>query len=124
VIYDGCENDYTQVVKKLFSFVSAENVVWISLGTLRYMPPLKSIIQKRFPDSKIIYEEFITGLDGKLRYFKPLRIKLYKQIVARIRELAPDVVIYLCMEDDEVWKESIGFAPDDYGGLPKILIKS
>ncbi|OQY57486.1 MAG: hypothetical protein B6245_16810, partial [Desulfobacteraceae bacterium 4572_88] len=53
------------------------DVVWISLGTFRFMPSLKPIIQDRFPDSKIIYGEFIPGLDGKMRYFKPLRIRLY-----------------------------------------------
>ncbi|MBW2742523.1 MAG: DNA photolyase, partial [Deltaproteobacteria bacterium] len=85
------------------------------------MPSLKSIIKKRFPDSKIIYGEFITGLDGKMRYFKPLRIELYQKIVSCIRSLAPDVLIYFCMEDDEVWKKSLGFIPSERGGLPKML---
>lgn len=54
IIYDGCEDDYRQVVEQLFAHVSPENIVWISLGTFRFMPDLKSIIQRRFPDSKII----------------------------------------------------------------------
>jgi len=33
-------------------------------------------------------------------------------------------MIYLCMEDDEVWQKSLGFVPSDYGGLSKILDKS
>ncbi|MCJ7542506.1 MAG: DNA photolyase, partial [Desulfobacterales bacterium] len=82
------------------------------------------IIQKRFPKSKIIYGEFISGLDGKMRYFKPLRIDLYRKIVSYIRDYAPDAMIYLCMEDDEVWQKSLGFVPSDYGGLSKILDKS
>jgi spore photoproduct lyase len=124
LIYDGCEADYESVIEKLFSHISSENIVWISLGTFRFMPALKPIIQKRFPNSKIIYGEFISGLDGKMRYFKPLRIDLYKKIVAFVRDYAPDVTIYLCMEDDEVWQKSLGFVPSDYGGLPKILDKS
>lgn len=121
VIYDGCEEDYKQVIQDLFANVTADNVVWISLGTLRFPPALKTMIQKRFPDSKIIYEEFITGPDGKMRYFKPLRIKLYRKIIACIRELAPAVLVYLCMEDDEVWRESLGFKPSEIGGLPYML---
>ncbi len=124
VIYDGCEDDYKKVVKKLFSSVSKDNIVWISLGTFRFMPALKPIIEKRFPDSKIVYGEFIRGIDGKMRYFKPLRIKLYKKMVSWIREFAPDMVIYFCMEDDEVWKKSMGFVPDDYGGLANMLDQS
>jgi len=124
VIYDGCEKEYASVVEQLFSHISSENIVWISLGTFRFVPALKPIIQRRFPNSKIIYGEFISGLDGKMRYFKPLRIDLYQKIVSYIRDHAPDVMIYLCMEDDEVWQKSLGFVPSDYGGLSKILDKS
>jgi spore photoproduct lyase len=124
LIYDGCEKDYLHVVKQIFAHVSSENIVWISLGTFRFMPDLKSVIQKRFPNSKIIYGEFICGIDGKMRYFKPLRIELYRKIVSFIREYAPEVTIYLCMEDDETWQKSLGFVPADYGGLPRILDES
>jgi spore photoproduct lyase len=121
VIYKGCEEDYQRVIEGLFSHVAADNIVWISLGTLRFPPSLKSVIQKRFPDSKIIYEEFISGPDGKMRYFKPLRIHIYRQIIAYIRKHAPDTVVYLCMEDEEVWKKTLGIIPDDVGGLPRML---
>ena len=124
IIYDGCEEDYRHVLKQLFAHVSSENIVWISLGTFRFMPALKPVIQKRFPNSKIIYGEFISGLDGKMRYFKPLRIELYRKIASFIREYAPEATIYLCMEDDETWQKSLGFIPSDYGGLPKILDES
>lgn len=123
-IYDGCDDDYRQVVRQLFSQVSSENIAWISLGSFRFMPSLKPIVQKRFPGSKIIYGEFITGLDGKLRYFKPLRIDLYRKMTDWIREIAPDVLIYFCMEDDEVWQKTLGFIPAERGGLPKMLDES
>jgi spore photoproduct lyase len=121
IIYDGCEADYESVVKKIFSHVSAQNVAWISLGTFRFMPSLKPLIQQRFPKSKIIYGEFVTGLDGKMRYFKPLRIAVYRKIIASIRKFAPQVFIYFCMEDDEVWQKCLGFTASDRGGLDKML---
>ena len=124
VIYDGCEEEYQEVIHQLFSHISPDNVVWISLGTFRFMPSLKTIIQDRFSDSKIIYGEFITGLDGKMRYFKPIRIGLYRKIVSWIREAAPDVMVYLCMEDDEVWEKSFGFIPSERGGLSHMLDES
>jgi DNA repair photolyase len=121
IIYDGCEEDYTRVIENLYSRISAGNIVWISLGTLRFPPSIKTVIHKRFPGSKIIYEEFIKGPDGKMRYFKPLRIQLYRKIVTCIRDHAPDTVVYLCMEDDEVWRKALGFIPSDVGGLPHML---
>ena len=121
VIYDGCEADYELVVKQVFSYVSPDNIVWISLGTFRFMSALKPIIQKRFAKSSIIYGEFITGLDGKMRYFKPLRIKIYQKIVACIRRCAPRTFIYFCMEDDEVWQKSLGYTASERGGLSQML---
>ena len=123
IIYEGCETEYRQVVEQLFAMVNPADIVWISLGTLRFMPALKKIIQNRFPESKIVYGEFVTGLDGKMRYFRPLRIDLYRRMVSWIRELAPDVCIYLCMEDNDVWQQSLGFIPGDQGGLPRMLDK-
>jgi spore photoproduct lyase len=124
VVYEGCAADYRQVVRKLFSQVSPHNIVWISLGTFRYMPALKTIIQERFPGSDIVYNEFVPGLDGKMRYFKPLRMHICKKIVQWIREAAPDACVYFCMEDDEVWKFCLGFTPEDVGGLPTMLDKA
>ncbi|MEE4357014.1 MAG: DNA photolyase [Desulfococcaceae bacterium] len=125
IIYPGCENDYEKVVNAIFAHVSADSILWISLGTFRFMPDLKGIVRKRFPDSKIIYGEFISGLDGKMRYFKPLRVDIYRRIVRRIREIAPQVPLYFCMEDEAVWEKVMGFVPDENsGGLAGMLDRS
>lgn len=121
ILYDGCEKDYRQVVDAIFSHVNADNVVWISLGTFRYLADMKPLIERRFPDSSITGGEFIPGLDRKMRYFKPLRIGFYRKMVSWIREKAPNVVVYFCMEDDEVWEKSLGFIPKDRGGLKQML---
>ena len=124
VIYNGCREEYAAVAEQIFNHVSPDNIPWISLGSFRFIPSLKSIIQKRFQKSKIPYGEFISGLDGKMRYFKPLRIELYREVIARIRESTPDVCVYFCMEDDEVWWKSMGFTPKEKGGLPTLLDQS
>ncbi len=124
VMYDGCEQDYREVIRQIFTHVSSENIVWISLGSFRFMPQLKTIIEQRFPESKIPYGEFITGLDNKMRYFKPLRIKLYRHIFNAIHRYAPHVTVYFCMEDDEVWEKVMGFTPAEKGGLSTMLDES
>jgi len=121
VIYPGCEAAYSRVVEQIFEHVTPDNVAWISLGTFRFMPALKQVIARRFADSTIPYGEFVTGLDGKMRYFKPLRIELYKKVASRIQGLAPDVLVYYCMEDDQVWSQTLGFLPEEKGGLPLML---
>jgi spore photoproduct lyase len=121
VIYDGCELDYKRVIRKLFSHISPDHIIWISLGTFRFHPDLKQVLSKRFPHSQLPYGEFIKGLDGKMRYFKPMRIALYRKMISWIRDAAPNVLIYFCMEDGEVWKKSLGFEPIDRGGLKRML---
>lgn len=124
VIYEGCEQEYRQVLMEIFARIDPADIIWISLGTFRFMPALKPIIQKRFPGSQIVYGEFVAGLDGKMRYFKPLRIELYRKIVGWIREVAPNVRTYLCMESNEVWQKVFGFVPAERGGLPHMLDES
>jgi len=121
IIYPGCDKDYQEAIEQLFHHVSPDNIVWISLGTFRFIPDLKLIIEKRFTQSKIAHGEFIKGMDGKMRYFKPLRIDLYKKIINAIRAFAPNVLIYFCMEDDEVWQKSLGITPSEFGGLSNML---
>jgi len=67
----------------------------------------------RHPSSDLFCREFIRGLDGKMRYFKPIRIEMYRKMVAWIRNCSADVSIYLCMESGEVWEKALGFAPAD-----------
>lgn len=121
IIYDGCEKEYEDTINKLFKAVPFESVAYISLGSFRFMPPLKQIIQKRFPESRIVYGEFIQGMDGKMRYFKPLRMELYKRITEYIRKNAPDVCVYFCMEDDDIWREVMGFVPPEPDGISDML---
>lgn len=121
VLYEGCETDYEQVIHDIFSHVRPDSIVWISMGSFRFMPSLKQIIEKRFASSTICYGEFIPGLDSKMRYFKPLRIRLYQRLIHLIKEYAPSVLVYFCMEDREVWEKSMGFFPDEKGELGHLL---
>ncbi|MDJ0784280.1 MAG: DNA photolyase [Desulfosarcinaceae bacterium] len=121
VIYDGCEVAYEALVDRLFTHVDSRNIAWISLGSFRFMPALKSIVQQRFPATKIIYGEFIPGLDGKMRYFQPLRTALYRRVAARIKAHAPDLMVYFCMEDAVVWEKALGMVPEGDAGLSRLL---
>jgi spore photoproduct lyase len=120
-IYPGCEQAYQKVVDLIFDHVAPADIVWISLGTFRFMPALKQMVENRFPQSDICYGEFIMGLDNKMRYFKPLRISLYKVLAERLKMHAPDLLVYFCMEDEDVWEQTFGFFPGKEGELGVML---
>lgn len=111
------ESSYKEVIDKLFHAIEGSRIVWISLGTLRFPPALKSTAQKRFPNNHILYEEMIRGLDGKMRYLRPLRIEMYQKIAGWIKEHHPDIFLYFCMESESVWKRVLGNAPSSNAEL-------
>lgn len=112
ILHPGWEEGYSRVIEKLLRAVKASRIRWISLGSLRLPPALKPVIEKRFPQTRIIYEEMIQGRDGKLRYFKPLRLELYQKIVELIRYWGGGrIPVYFCMEDVEVWRKALQKTP-------------
>ncbi len=113
---------YQETIDLLFRKVPRDAIVWISLGALRYLPSLKPISIERFRHSSIFHQEFITGLDGKSRYFRSLREEMYSHIYRLLRQrTADDTCIYFCMESDEIWQKVCGYVPESKGGIAAIL---
>lgn len=113
------EEKYYNVVRTLFTALDPSRMTWISLGGFRYPSFLKPVIKERFPQTTILTGELFPGPDGKYRYFKTLRVDLYKKIVHWIRSFAPDMFIYFCMESPEVWLKVFGECPDSRDDLDK-----
>ena len=111
--HNGWEENYEELIKRLFSMIKPESVTWISLGSLRFPPDMKEKVLSKFPKSKIMFGEFIRGLDGKMRYIKPLRLELYCHVYRCLRKYGgDDLFIYFCMEPSSVWKTVFGWSPE------------
>jgi spore photoproduct lyase len=112
VLFPGWKNGYAEVIRRLFESVPTKNISWISLGSLRFPPRLKTIIKTRFPGTGIIHGEFIPGLDGKWRYFRPLRLELYAFIVQQIKKWGGEnIPLYFCMEGAAAWRQILKWTP-------------
>lgn len=105
------KEEYARTLDLLDRFIDPSRVIWISLGCLRYMPPLKRVIRKRFPETHILDGEFIPGPDGKMRYIKPLRIEMYRFMKETLSQLGIGEGVYLCMESTDVWMKAFGWSP-------------
>ena len=79
IYFPGWEEAYRRAVARLGEAVPSGAIAWISLGALRFLPPLRRIILDRFPQSRLAAQEMVTAPDGKLRYFKSLRIDIYSK---------------------------------------------
>ena len=121
--HGGWEENYARLVDEIYRRIDPERIAWISLGCFRFVPELKKVIQEIYPGTKIIYEEFVRGKDGKMRYFRPLREAVYSLIVDRIKKYHRNPPVYFCMETPLVWERVLGREAFDSARLAGLLDK-
>lgn len=105
-VYDGWEQEYRSVVQKIFNRINnPSKIAWVSMGGFRTMPALKTLLKDKNEHLDLFAGELISGEDGKMRYFRPLRVKMYRAMQEEFEAHYPQVTLYLCMESPEVWEE-------------------
>lgn len=96
---------YEELVREIAKVVDPGRIAWWSLGALRFPYSLREHIFKH-KHSLLFAGELIKGYDDKYRYFKPLRMELFRYVIRQIYSyISQDVPLYLCMEDEEAWQE-------------------
>ncbi|MFQ5686241.1 MAG: radical SAM protein [Candidatus Scalindua sp.] len=96
-------NNYKTMLGMLFDRLDITKIKFVSLGGFRYLPSLTRVIRDRNPETNLLLGEFVPCIDGKHRYFRPIRVEVYREIGKVIREITRDVKMSLCMETPEVW---------------------
>lgn len=116
VIYPGFEKDYEYLIDDIGRILDPDRIIWVSLGLLRFPPRLydEFIGQGR---KGLLFGEFIRGEDGKYRYIKAERIRVYTMLYERLKDRANDLFVYLCMERADVWKAATGMTVETNGDL-------
>lgn len=111
VLYKGWQDGYTRIAAQLLTAVPPENIAWISAGTLRFRPPLKKVIESRFPKNTILDSELVQGFDGKMRYSDAARAAAYRTLKKAIDQNGgAKIPFYLCMENADMWR-TCGISP-------------
>ena len=122
--YPEWEKGYQNLVDQIFGSVPPDRIAWISLGALRYISSLKSVVDERFPNSRIFLGEFVPGKDGKMRYLSKIRQRMFRKVQQRIKKLAPRIPTYLCMENSTIWEKTMAYQPQDAKVLEDKLVTS
>ncbi len=81
-------------------------------------------MDERFPGSSVFLDEFVPGVDGKMRYIKKIRQRLYQNVQQRLEKLAPQIPTYLCMEKSSLWNNSMPHQPQNAPEMEGLLLKS
>jgi len=107
IMHRSWEDGYKRVVDRLFSRVQPVDVVYISMGTLRFAPAMRDFMIRK--KAQYIYGgEFIRGKDNKMRYFRPLRTRMYILLKDLLTQYIDEDRLYMCMESNEVWEDVFG----------------
>ena len=116
IIYEGFEKDYEYLIGDIGRILDLKKVLWVSLGLLRFPPQLFD----RFLEEgrrNLLYGEFIRGEDGKYRYIKKERLKIYSMLYGLLKKQDEDLFIYLCMEREDIWRDVAGITLEDNEAL-------
>lgn len=113
VAHEGWEEGYREAIDTVFSRLDLRRVAWVSLGSLRMTPRLKSAIRRRHDLGQVLTGELVPGPDGKERVWRGLRVKMYRRMLSWLREVDESIPLYICMEPAGVWEKVFGEAPSD-----------
>jgi len=100
---DDNKKVYGEMIDKIFKKLEKDKIKDIGIGALRYAKGLRQkVLAENVTD--LFFDELIIGIDGKERYFKKIRLDMFRNIVKKIEEYGK-FEIYLGMEPDYIWKE-------------------
>ena len=101
------KREYAMLIQEIYEHLrpGEGGIESFVIGGFRYSPALGSRIQERFPSNALLLPEFVRCKDGKHRYFRPLRVSLYREIIRQIQRHDPGTPIHLCMETDQVRRD-------------------
>lgn len=111
VAYPNAERDYLNLIDELLEVISPLNISFVSMGSLRMTPTLRTIARRRHPHDPMLCGEDVLAADGRLRVFTPLRLRLYRALAAKFKEAGAEFPAYLCMEPASVHERVFGTAP-------------
>ncbi|MDZ7796834.1 MAG: hypothetical protein U5N56_07240 [Candidatus Marinimicrobia bacterium] len=95
LMYADQEAGYENLVRTLFEHADPAHIAWISIGSLRFPAEMAEKVRSKFPATDLLDGEMIRGMDNKQRYFKPLRISMYKNFYRCLRKYGgEDLFVY------------------------------
>lgn len=103
IIYDdNFIESYEELIEQLLLSIPAEKICYISLGVVRFTKEVFQKVQKNYPNSDLLAQEFVRSFDNKIRYNRPMRQWMLSKIQQILLDKnVPEKRIYQCMEDLE-----------------------
>jgi spore photoproduct lyase len=98
---DQLIESYLELIEDLNQAIPIQDIKYISLGVVRFTKDTYHQVQKNYPHSNLLGQEFIKSFDNKIRYNKPMRMWMMQKIKSLLLEKGIESSkIYLCMEEE------------------------
>lgn len=107
---DGWESIYPAFVTRLLAGVPIEQ---LTLGGICSYRNARNLMERKLGRSNPIsrsFEEPAGSGDGRTRYSRELRVRMYSALIGAARRARPDIQLALCLEERPVWE---AFGLDD-----------
>lgn len=101
IIHDGVFlESYEELADLLLESIPADKIRYISLGVIRFTKEVYQKVQKNYPGTDLLAQEFVRSFDNKIRYNRPMRFWMLSKVKQQLieRGISP-AKIYLCMEE-------------------------
>lgn len=106
------EAQYTDLVDQIVANFRPEEVPYITVGALRFVPEQKQMMKERFGlNSWVLQAETFPSSTGKMRYDSHLRARMFQTVVERFKFHSPTWRVSLCMETPENWVTTMATGP-------------
>ncbi len=105
--YEGWQQAYGAIARKLVNTFDPNMVALISLGTLTFIKPVLKQIRARKFKTKILQMP-MSEANGKLSYPRETKLQLFQTVYNAFAPWHEKVFFYLCMEDHTLWEPVFG----------------
>lgn len=99
------EESYYQIFKKLSKILKSENLHSISFGCIRFTQGLIKNLSKDRIGYSLLLDEIVKCPDKKYRYFRKIRVGIYKKLIRISRTFFSNTPIFLSFEPEYIWND-------------------
>jgi spore photoproduct lyase len=109
IYYHGWDKDYPALAGMIMNQFAAEDVLFLSFGSLTLIKPVIQKIRNLGIKTKTLQMELVPDPHGKWTYPDPVKIRMFKKIYRAFKPWRDKVYMYLCMEKAEIWSKTLGY---------------
>ncbi len=108
VYYNSWRDDYEQLIGRVLSTFSPDEVALVSFGTLTFTKPVVNNLRIKGLPSKVLQIP-MEDAAGKLSYPFHIKEEMFTAAWEAFRPWRDQVFFYFCMEDRKLWESVFGY---------------